>query len=155
MGLRMALWAGRQSRRLVHALRSKLWLLVPEDPGRERSVELGQLFDPSAGPAGAGRISVDAQRRIYLTRPTAVDPDTAAEAQAPVGLPVAYFVQVQGRAASLDMTGIEREPPADTQRGPCSVPPRLRMSMVPSPAAHAMADGADDIAGALQNLLAA
>ena len=72
--------------------------------------ELVQLFDPSARLAGAGRISVDAERRIHLTRPVAVDvPVPAAEARVPPGLSVAYFVQLQGRSARVDMSGIERE----------------------------------------------
>ena len=95
----MGLLAGQRRRRLVHDLRSHMRLLLREDPGRERMVELARLFDPDARPAGAGRICVDVQRQLYLTRPSMVDPATAAEAQAPPGLPVAYFVQVQGRSA--------------------------------------------------------
>jgi hypothetical protein len=105
-------WGGgqiRQRRRLVHVLRSKLWLLVPEDQGREQMAGLVRLFDPAARLAGAGRISVDAERRIYLTRPVAIDPGAAAEARVPPGLRVAYFVQLQGRSAPLDMGAIERE----------------------------------------------
>jgi len=105
----MGLWAGRRRQGLVHDLRSHMRLLLPEDPGRERMVELVRLFDPAARPAGAGRICVDAERRIYLTRPSMVDPGIAAEAQAPPGLPVAYFVQVQGRSAPLDLSGLQRE----------------------------------------------
>ena len=86
-----------------------MWLLAPEDQGRERKAELVRLFDPAARSAGAGRISVDAQRRIYLTRPAVVDPGTAAEARVPPGLQAAYFVQVEGRSAPLDMRAIERE----------------------------------------------
>ena len=84
-------------------------LLLPEDPGREQMVELVRLFDPDARPASAGRICVDVQRQIYLSRPTAVDPGAAAEAQAPPGLRVAYFVQLRGRSARLDMSGAQRE----------------------------------------------
>ena len=109
MGQVMELWPGREKGRLVDALRSKMRLLLPEDPGRERMVELVQLFDPDARPASAGRICVDVQRRIYLPRPTAIDPGTAAEAQAPPGFPVAYFVQLRGRSAPLDMSGAQRE----------------------------------------------
>jgi hypothetical protein len=109
MGQVMGLWPGRERKRLVDALRSKMRLLLPEDPGRERMVELVRLFDPDARPASAGRVCVDGQRRIYLPRPTAVDPGAAAEAQAPPGLPVAYFVQLRGRSAPLDMSGAQRE----------------------------------------------
>ncbi len=105
----MGWWAERQQRRLIHVLRSRLWLLAPEDPGRERLAELVRLFDPAARLAGAGRISVDAERRIYLTRPAAIDPSVTAEARVPPGLRVAYFVQLQGRSAPLDMGAIERE----------------------------------------------
>jgi hypothetical protein len=105
----MGLWAGRRRQTLVHDLRSHIRLLLREDPGREQMVELVRLFDPDARPAGAGRISVDAQRRIYLTQPSAVDPGIAAETRVPPGLPVAYFVQVQGRSAPLDMSGLQRE----------------------------------------------
>ena len=66
MGQVMGLWAGRERKRLVDALRSKMRLLLPEDPGRERMVELVRLFDPDARPAGAGRIS---RRRIKRRRP--------------------------------------------------------------------------------------
>jgi hypothetical protein len=103
------LWAGRQHRRLVDALGSKLNLLVPEPPSREQLAELTRLFDPSAKLAGANRIVVDAQSRIYLTRPTEVDPATVVEAHVPTGLSVAYFVQIQGRSAPVDMAGLERE----------------------------------------------
>jgi hypothetical protein len=109
MGQVMGLWPGREKKRLVDALRSKMRLLLPEDPGRERMVELVRLFDPDARPAGAGRISVDGQRRIYLPQPTAVDPGAAAEAHAPPGFPIAYFVQLRGRSAPLDMSGAQRE----------------------------------------------
>jgi hypothetical protein len=109
MGQVMALWPGREKKRLVDALRSKMRLLLPEDPGREQMVELVRLFDPAARPASAGRICVDVQRRIYLPPPTTVDPGAAAEAQAPPGLPVAYFVQLRGRSAPLDMSGAQRE----------------------------------------------
>ena len=105
----MGLWAGRQHRRLVHALQTSLRLLVPEDPGRERLAELVRLFDPNAKLAGAGRIVVDAQSRIYLTRPAEVGREAAAEADVPAGLPVAYFVQLLGRSVPLDMAGLERE----------------------------------------------
>jgi len=105
----MGLLAGQRRRRLVHDLRSHMRLLVREDPGRDQMVELVRLFDPDARPAGAGRICVDAQRQLYLTRPSTVDPGTAAEAQAPPGLPVAYFVQVQGRSAPTDISGLQRE----------------------------------------------
>jgi hypothetical protein len=53
MGQVMGLWAGRRRQRLVHDLRSHMRLLLPEDPGRERMVDLMRLFDPAAGPAGA------------------------------------------------------------------------------------------------------
>lgn len=86
-----------------------MWLLVPEDQGREHLAELVRLFDPAARLAGAGRISVDAERRIYLTRPAVIDPGIAAEARVPPGLRVAYFVQLQGRSAPLDMGAIDRE----------------------------------------------
>jgi hypothetical protein len=52
---------------------------------------------------------VDAQSRIYLTRPAEVDREAAAEALVPAGLAVAYFVQLLGRSAPLDMAGLERE----------------------------------------------
>jgi len=105
----MGLLAGQRRRRLVHDLRSHMRLLLREDPGREQMVELARLFDPDARPAGAGRICVDVQRQLYLTRPSTVDPGTAAEAQAPPGRPVAYFAQVQGRSAPLDLSGLQRE----------------------------------------------
>ena len=105
----MGLLAGQRRKRLVHDLRSHMRLLLREDPGRDQMVELVQLFDPDARPAGAGRICVDARRQLYLTRPSTVDPGTAAEAQAPPGLPVAYFVQVQGRSAPTDISGLQRE----------------------------------------------
>ena len=105
----MGLWAGRRRQRLVHDLRSHMRLLLREDPGRERMVELVRLFDPDSHPAGAGRICVDAQRRIYLPRSSLVDPGTAVGAQVPPDLPVAYFVQLEGRSAPLDVAGAKRE----------------------------------------------
>jgi hypothetical protein len=84
-------------------------LLLREDPGRERMVELVRLFDPDAHPAGAGRICVDARRRMYLPRSSVVDPGTAVGAQVPPDLPVAYFVQLEGRSAPLDVAGAKRE----------------------------------------------
>ena len=105
----MGLWAGRRRQRLVHDLRSHMRLLLREDPGRERMVELVRLFDPDSHPAGAGRICVDAQRRMYLPRSSLVDPGTAVGAQVPPDLPVAYFVQLEGRSAPLDVAGAKRE----------------------------------------------
>ena len=87
----MGLLAGQRRRRLVHDLRSHMRLLLRKDPGRDQMVELARLFDPDARPGGAGRICVDAQRQLYLTRPSTIDPGTAAEAQAPPGLPVALL----------------------------------------------------------------
>ena len=86
-----------------------MWLLLSDYPEREQMAELVRLSDPNARLAGAGRISVDAERRIYLTRPVAVDSGAAAEAQVPPGLSVAYFVQLHGRSAPVDVRGIERE----------------------------------------------
>ena len=49
----MGLLAGQRRRRLLHDLRSHMRLLLREDPGRDQMVELVQLFDPDARPAGA------------------------------------------------------------------------------------------------------
>lgn len=57
-------------------------------PSREQLAELARLFDPSASPSDADRIVVDAQSRIYLTRPTEIDPAMAVEAHVPTGVSV-------------------------------------------------------------------
>jgi hypothetical protein len=90
---------------MVLALRRDLRLLLPADPGRERLLEYVHLFDPRATPAMAGRINVDDERDLYLTKGSPIAPDVAAEVSVPAGMTVAFFVQNTPRGVPFSTIG--------------------------------------------------
>jgi hypothetical protein len=101
----MALFTARARENLVRALHRDLRLLLPADPGRERLLDYVRLFDPRARLAGAGRINVDNEREVYLTRVSVIAPDVAAEARVPAGMTAAFFVQNITRGVPFSTLG--------------------------------------------------
>src|ERR1700722_7977368 len=89
----MALFPAQQRRNMVLALQGDMRLLLPADPGRDQLIEYVHLFDPRARSATAGRIDVDNERDLHLTKGWAITPEVAAEAGVPPGITVAFFVQ--------------------------------------------------------------
>jgi hypothetical protein len=90
---------------VVRDLGRKMRVLLPSDPGRERMIELMRLFNPAARAASAGRVCADS-RHIFLTKPLAIDADTASRAQTPPGLSTVYFVQIAVASARLTPSAI-------------------------------------------------
>jgi hypothetical protein len=101
----MALFAARALENLVRALHRDVRLLLAADPGREQLLECVHLFDPRARLAGAGRINVDNEREVYITRASAIEPDVAAEAGVPAGVTAAFFVQNNPRGVPFSLDG--------------------------------------------------
>jgi hypothetical protein len=101
----MALFGSQ--RRLANALRSKVRLILPADPGPEQLLAAVQLYDPGARPDG-GKISVESGS-VLLTAPTEIDADTARRAQLPPGLSVVYFVDVPEWRGSPTQVSMARD----------------------------------------------
>ncbi len=86
----MALFGSQ--RRLENALRSKVRLIVPADPGREQLLAAVQLYDPRARRDG-DKIGVESGS-VLLTAPTEIDAETARRAGLPPGMSAVYFADV-------------------------------------------------------------
>jgi hypothetical protein len=87
----MALFRARHN--LAESLRRDARLLLPADPGTERLLEYVHLFNENAKPAGGGRIDVDGWQELYLSSPSAISHDIAAETGTMPGMGVAFFLE--------------------------------------------------------------
>lgn len=87
----MALFRARHN--LAESLRRDARLLLPADPGTDRLLEYVHLFNENAKPAGGGRIDVDGWQELYLSGPSAISRDIAAETGTMPGMGAAFFVE--------------------------------------------------------------
>jgi hypothetical protein len=101
----MALFGSQ--RRLANALRSKVRLIVPAEPGPEQLLAAVQLYHPRARGDG-GKISIESGS-VLLTAATEIDVETARRAGLPPGMSAVYFVDVPEWRGSPSQVSMARE----------------------------------------------